>query len=66
MGFRKKEAVEAFIASRRLNSGDPFDALHKKIYRHQRKALDRYTSQLLNRAAYIDRNIDTAGLNELL
>ena len=66
MGFRKKEAVEAFIASRRLNSGDTFDALHKKIYRHQRKALDRYTSQLLNRAAYIDRNIDTAGLNELL
>lgn len=55
LGLPKKSIVEAFITSRRLCSADNFDALHKKVYRYQRKVFDSYTKMLSNRVAYIEK-----------
>lgn len=64
LGFQKKDIVAAFIMSRGLFSADGFDALHKRIYRRSQRILDKMTGKLLQRVYYIDRTINTKGLND--
>ena len=64
LGFQKKDIVTAFIMSRGLFSADGFDALHKRIYRRSQRILDKMTGKLLQRVYYIDRTINTKGLND--
>lgn len=64
IGVRKKDIVTAFIVTRGLFSTDGFDALHKRIYRREQRNLDKMVKSLVNKADYIDRNINIKGLND--
>lgn len=61
LGFSKKEIVEAFIFSRKLNP-DCFDAIHKREYRRQIRTQQETQEWLVRRAYYIDEKIDKTGL----
>lgn len=62
MGRQKKDIIETFIFSRRLMGPDPFDALHKRAYRLERKRMQVLTEQLTRKARYFDEQLDTKGL----
>ena len=62
-GIRKKDVVTAFVVSRSLFSTDSFEALHKRAYRKDLESLERRIKQLLDKASYIDKNINLTGLN---
>lgn len=63
-GWRKKDVVEAFVVSRGLFSSDCFDALHKRAYRRDIDTLETRVKQLLDKASYIDSNINLTGLSD--
>lgn len=62
LGRQKKDIVEAFIISRQLCGPDPFDALHKRVYRMEQKKMQLLSGQLMRKAAYFDEKINTKGL----
>lgn len=64
LGIRKKDALEAFIISRGLNSVDRFDAMTKRIYRRETSALSNTTKILLRKINYINESINLDGIDE--
>lgn len=64
MGFRKKDIVEAFVLSRGLAGIDPYDALHKRIYRREQDNQERVVSYVLRKMNYINETIDLGGLKD--
>lgn len=62
MGYQKKEVIEMFIVSRGLVSADPFEAMHKRVYRLEQQKMKGLTTQLLRKAKYFDETLDTTGL----
>ncbi|MBR1926173.1 MAG: hypothetical protein IJ840_00195 [Bacteroidales bacterium] len=63
-GLMKKDVVTAFVVSRSLFSKDSFESLHKRAYRKDLVSLERRIKQLLDKATYIDKNINLTGLND--
>lgn len=61
-GFQKKDIVEAFITSRGLVSTEPYDALHKRIYRREAAKREKLTQVLIRKLRYINEALDTSGL----
>lgn len=60
-GYQKKEAVEMFIVSRKLISADPYEAIHKRIYRLEQKKMVETTKKLLNKIRYFEQSVDKTG-----
>lgn len=65
LGIQKKDAVDAFIASRGLISADAFEALHKRIYRRESAAKDKLAKKLMRKIYYINESADYSLLNDL-
>lgn len=62
MGHQKKEIIEMFIVSRRLISVDPFEALHKRIYRMEQKKMQAVSQKLIRKANYFEESLNIEGL----
>lgn len=62
MGYQKKEVIEMFIVSRGLVSSDPFEAMHKRVYRMEQHKMSALSSQLQRKAKYFDETLDLTGL----
>ncbi len=57
-GFSKKEIIEAFIISRGLAGCDPYDALHKRIYRSEQAKMKAISKKLLRKVYYMFESLD--------
>ena len=57
-GYEKKETVEAYVISRNLVTGEPFDTLHKRVYRNEMKLMDMKVQQLTRKARYFFNEAD--------
>lgn len=62
LGCGKKEIVEAFIRSRGLVSGDPYDALHKRIYRIELDKQRQAVRLMSRKIYYLLETVDMGGL----
>lgn len=62
MGFSKKEIIEAFVISRGLAGCDPYDALHKRIYRSEQAKMKAVSRKLLRKVYYMFESLDIDGL----
>jgi hypothetical protein len=51
-GYEKQEIVEMYVISRNLTTGEPFDTLHKRVYRHEQKLMAAKVRQLRRKAKY--------------
>lgn len=58
LGFSKKEIIETFIISRKLATCDPFDALHKRIYRSEQAKMRSVTKKLLRKVYYMFETLE--------
>lgn len=61
MGYQKKELMEMFIVSRGLLTVDPYEALHKRVYRLEMQEMNRVCQILLNKVKYFEQTIDKSG-----
>lgn len=61
MGYQKKELMEMFIVSRGLMTADPYEALHKRVYRLEQQKMARATQVLLNKVKHFEQTIDKSG-----
>lgn len=57
-GYEKKETIEAYVISRNLVTGEPFDTLHKRTYRKEMEMMDRKVKQLIRKARYFFNEAD--------
>jgi len=57
-GYEKKETVEAYVISRNLVTGEPFDTLHKRVYRNEMKLMEMKVRQLTRKARYFFSEAD--------
>lgn len=62
MGVQKKEIIEMFIVSRKLITVDPYEALHKRVYRMEQKKMQEHSRKLLRKANYFEESLDIEGL----
>ena len=51
-GYEKQETVESYVISRNLAAGEPFDTLHKRVYRKQMDIMKQRVTQLQRKAKY--------------
>lgn len=51
-GYEKRETIEMFIISRGLLEDEPFERLHKRVYRRELRAMQARREQLLRKAKY--------------
>ena len=51
-GYDKKDIIEAYVISRNLVTGEPFDTLHKRVYRRQMETMKRKSAILSRKARY--------------
>lgn len=56
--YGKKETIEMYIVSRGFVRADPYEALHKRVYRAEQKRMSRLTAQLLRKARYFEESLD--------
>ena len=63
LGYRKKDIIDAFIIGRGLVSVDPYDAIHKRVYRREQEKRSKVSKILLRKVYYIYESVDMAGLN---
>lgn len=61
MGYQKKELIEMFAVSRGLMTVDPYEALHKRVYRLEQQKMARVSQILLNKVKYFEQTIDKSG-----
>ena len=61
MGFQKKELMEMFAVSRGLITVDPYEAMHKRIYRLEQEKMARTSQMLLNKVKYFEQTINKRG-----
>lgn len=62
MGHQKKEVIEMFIVSRRLISVDPYEALHKRVYRMEQRKMQEVSRKLIRKANYFEESLNIEGL----
>lgn len=62
MGHQKKEIIEMFVASRHLVDVDPYEALHKRIYRMEQRKMQELSKKLIRKANYFEEKLNTDGL----
>lgn len=62
LGFKKKDIIDAFIVGRGLVSVDPYDAIHKRVYRREQEKRAKMSKILLRKIYYIYESIDMSGL----
>lgn len=62
LGFTKKEIIETFITSRKLVDNDPYEALHKRVYRREQEKRARISKFLLRKVYYLYESLDITGL----
>lgn len=62
MGVQKKEIIDMFIVSRKLITVDPYEALHKRVYRMEQRKMQEYSRKLLRKANYFEESLDIEGL----
>lgn len=58
-GYEKKDIVEAYVISRNLVTGQPFDTLHKRVFRREMEIMKRKVDQLKRKAKYFFDEADT-------
>lgn len=51
-GYEKKEVVETYVISRNLVTGEPFDTLHKRVFRKEMEIMSQKVEQLRRKAKY--------------
>ena len=51
-GYEKQEIVESYVLSRNLTTGEPFDTLHKRVYRQELALMKKKSALLLRKAKY--------------
>ena len=51
-GYEKKDIVETYVISRNLVTGEPFDTLHKRVFRKEMDIMKRKVAQLKRKAKY--------------
>lgn len=57
MGYQKKEAIEMFCISRKLVTADPYEALHKRVYREEQRKLTAIATTLYNKVTHYERKL---------
>lgn len=62
MGYQKKDIINMFIVSRKLISVDPYEALHKRVYRMEQKKQQEMSRRLIRKANYFEESLDIDGL----
>lgn len=62
MGYRKKEAIEMFCVSRKLANVDPYEALHKRVYRLEQRKMSKTVKMLYNKVRYFEQSLDKEGV----
>lgn len=58
LGYSKKDIIEAFIVSRGLAGCDPYDALHKRIYRSEQAKMKAVSRKLIRKVYYMFESLD--------
>lgn len=58
-GYEKKEIVETYVLSRNLVTGEPFDTLHKRVFRKEMDIMKHKVEQLRRKAKYFFDESDT-------
>lgn len=51
-GYEKQEIVETYVISRNLTTGEPFDTLHKRVYRKEQEMMRKKVTILQRKAKY--------------
>lgn len=62
MGHQKKEVIEMFIVSRKLITVDPYEALHKRVYRMEQRKMQEVSRKLIRKANYFEESLNIEGL----
>lgn len=62
MGYQKKEIIEMFIVSRKLITVDPYEALHKRMYRLEQRKMQELSRKLIRKAHYFEESLNIEGL----
>lgn len=62
LGMCKQDILEAFIVSRGLVSTEPFDSLHKRVFRNEQRAIAETRNTLYRKVRYFDESLDASGL----
>lgn len=58
-GYEKKDIVETYVISRNLVTGEPFDTLHKRVFRREMDIMKQKVDQLKRKAKYFFDESDT-------
>lgn len=58
MGYKKKEAIEMFCVSRKLADADPYEALHKRVYRLEQRKMSKTVEILYNKIRYFEQSLN--------
>ena len=57
-GYEKKDIVETYVISRNLVTGEPFDTLHKRVFRKEMDIMKQKVIQLKRKAKYFFNESD--------